>query len=306
VSALVTALALALAVTPVALAQPTLSGPSVTLDRSVATLGDTIVLQIAGFRTTIVTVSLCGNEGRRGSADCNMVASKGLKLAGDGSPLASEFGVARPPSPCPCIVRVSSTLNDEIAVAPITINGVPTSSPVDPPVLADALAVTVSASGTGHGMLDRLRSDLGGPATYSVKVRVTNRSTVTLHHVVLSLSMGRGSSDSAVAVPIGDPGVIEPGQTWQQVVPARVAAPSFGEMHWHATASGAGPAVSADSSSRHRPTLLIVVVVVLVVDLFVLLTRWRLRRWRRRSEVDAAASVPPSVIDVAGREAVIA
>ena len=65
-AALVAASLVAFATT--AHATPSTSGPAVSLDRTVVADGERVVLTIDGFDTLHVTISVCGNEARRGSA----------------------------------------------------------------------------------------------------------------------------------------------------------------------------------------------------------------------------------------------
>ena len=74
---------------------------------------------------------MCGNLAKRGSTDCNMPASQGVRLYHvDDSPLTA-FVVSAPPGTCPCVIRASSDTG-EVAYAPIEIRGVPTGPVVDP------------------------------------------------------------------------------------------------------------------------------------------------------------------------------
>ena len=109
-----------------------LVGPHAELDRTNVEVDDRVIVTIDGFEARVVTLSVCGNEGRRGSADCNMVASKGLRLDGDGTATTAQFGISAPPVPCPCIVRVASRNADEVSVVPIKISGHPTGEVQDP------------------------------------------------------------------------------------------------------------------------------------------------------------------------------
>ena len=56
------------------------NGPTITVDRPSIKAGDRVLVTLDGFEGTAVTISVCGNEARRGSADCNLTASEGLGL----------------------------------------------------------------------------------------------------------------------------------------------------------------------------------------------------------------------------------
>ena len=246
-----------------------------------------------GFRALNVTISVCGNEARRGSEDCNMFASEGLKLDTDGTSTLIGIPVAEPPEPCPCVIRVSSRLNDEIATTPIVIIDHPVAPVVDGPTVKDPLEVTIEAVPAPPGVFERARSSIGGPTLYRVKVTVKNRSTVPYRQIALAGTAVRGN-DQLAALPLTDAGEIKPGQTWEQIVTTEVPGPSLGSIEWRVTVSGAGPTVSATDSTRQRPVLLIVLVMFLVIDVFVLAIRFamrrRARREARRAEKAAAAA----------------
>ncbi|CAB4886736.1 unannotated protein [freshwater metagenome] len=276
---------------PVAFAQPMVqsggvtSGPVVTSDKTEINPGEFVVLTIEGFTASFVTISVCGNEARRGSADCNMVASEGMRLSLDHTPTRSQIPVAAPPVGCPCVIRVSNRTNDEIAVVPITLIGHPDAPVVNGPTINNALAVSISARAASGGLLSGLRPSLGGPTTYEVTVTVKNRSTVALNQVRLSGSAGRSSTDSLAVLALDNPGEIAPGQTWQQIVSAVVPAPSFGSVEWRVAASGAGPTISATDITHHRPLLLLLLTMLLVVIVFMLAMRYRIRRRAGRGAV---------------------
>ena len=267
---------------PSAYATGTTTGPVVTLDRTEVNPGDQIGLTIDGFSVSSVTISVCGNEARRGSSDCNMSASEGQRLNPDGTPTPADMPVAEPPVDCPCVIRVSDRSNSEVAVTPIIIIGHAVGPVVDPPGLGTPLVVSISAQPAARGLFELIRPSLGGPATYDVTVTVKNTSTAPFSSVRVSGSAGRNPSDNLVTLTLSDPGLIGPGQTWQEVVPAVLPAPSFGTVQWRVVVAGAGPTVRATESTHYRPVLLIVLALLLVADIFMLITRRLVRRRRER------------------------
>ena len=268
---------------PVA-AQSDTSGPIVSLDRAEAAPGDAVIVTVSGFDARPVTISVCGNEARRGSVDCDMRGSRARETQPDG-PIGTDLTVGAPPTPCPCIVRVSTQDNRMIAVAPIVIIGHPVAevvgaSPADQPLITDIVAEPDST-----GVSDQLRSSLGGSTTYAVTVRVTNTATFEIADVAVAATFTRGRFDDTRNIDLPNPGPLAPGQTWEEIVSVDVPALTFGDVEWSATASGQGPAVTATDSTSSRPVLLYVLVTILVIDLTILL--WRVvARARRRDEGD--------------------
>ena len=282
VSAIIAAVAFT-GVGSVALAQTDVSGPTVALDRYELTPGELVSLTIDGFQTDFVTMTFCGNDGRRGSVDCNMQASLAREINPDGAPTLSDIRVAAPPAPCPCIIRVSSQDNQEIAVASVTIVGHPVGPVVQAPTSSQPLTVAIAAEAARQGFRDELRSSLGGATTWEVTVQVKNQGTFTIDNVGVSSTVTRLRYDDVRTIDIPSAGQLEAGETWEQVIQVDMPALTFGEVEWAATASGAGPSVSATDSTSSRPFLLIVLAIVLIVDLLVLTVRLIARVRRRRA-----------------------
>ena len=270
----------------VALAQTDVSGPTVALDRYELTPGELVSLTIDGFQTGFVTMTFCGNDGRRGSVDCNMQASLAREINPDGTPTLSDIRVAAPPTPCPCIIRVSSRDNQEIAVASVAIVGHPVSEVVEPSAPGQPLTVAIAAEPAPEGFRDELRSSLGGATLYDVTVQVKNQGTFAIDNVGVSSIFMRLNYDDVRTIDIPSAGQLEPGATWEQVVQVEMPALTFGDVEWQATASGAGPSVSATDSTSSRPVLLIVLAIILVVDILLLTWRFIARLRKRRAPAD--------------------
>lgn len=274
-------------------------GPEVTVDRSEVDPSGRVVLTIDGFEAGAVTISVCGNEANRGSADCNMVASRGLRLNRDGSPTTVAMPVAEPPVACPCVLRVSSPNNDEVAIVPIALTGHPVEPVVGSPELGQALAVSVSAEAASGNLLGRLRSSLGGPTAYDMTVTVRNGSTAALSRVAVTASVGRGGDDDLVTIEIPTVGRLGPGETWQHVVRVELPAPVLGGVTWRASASGAGPAAAAEQTTRHVPVLLFALTVVFAGDVVALASR-QITRARRRKVTNVPSATGGEALAPAG------
>jgi hypothetical protein len=288
------AIALAAVVGSDALAQPVLTGPTVALDKSEAAVGDTVRVSVSGFDASYVTVSLCGNEARRGSSDCNMIGSVSVEVHHDGTETWTVLPVTTPPFGCPCAIRVFSSLNDEVGITPFTVTG----HPVEPvqggrDLNQPLVAVTVSAEAAPDGMVESMRSSLGGPATYAVTVSVKNLTTDELSKVALSGSVGRDALDEVALLELIDPGHIGPGQTSTQTVNVKLPSPTYGTFVWRATATGAGPAVTTTSEMRPRPWLLILAILALVAIVAVLIIRFLIHRRAKRDAARAKVTPMP-------------
>jgi hypothetical protein len=277
-----------------------ISGPRVSSSKREVEPGGRTVLTIDGFdNSRYVQISICGNEARRGSADCNMSASEGVEVSND-KPLTIEMPVAAPPVDCPCVVRVVGQDSNEVAVTPIVVTGHPVGPTVDPPAIGDVVAASITAKQVFTGALDAVRSDLGGRTAYEVTVKVKNLATTPLKQVIVSASAGGSANDdSLVSIPFDDPGLIGVGQTWEQTVTVTVPAPAFGTTEWKVAVSGAGPTVIATSTTHHRPVMLIVLAMILVFIIWLLFVRWRTRR-RAAREAAAAKAAKDAARDADG------
>ena len=260
-------------------AAPSVTGPVVKLNHTEVAPGDLLLATIDGFKAQTVTIATCGNEARRGSADCDMIDSKGVRIQDTGSPTVTKVGVFAPPVGCPCVIRVSSQSNDEVVLVPITLIGHPIEPLVGGPSLDEPLvSMTLTAREKPRGLVDWARSSLGGQVTYEVTLTVKNLSTGPLRQVHLFGSVGRNAKDELATLMLKDPGEIGAGQTWKQVLSAEVPAPSLSTIQWQIVASRAGPLVTATSTTRHRPVLFMVLMMALVVDISLLAIRSRMRR----------------------------
>ena len=260
-------------------AAPSVTGPVVKLNHTEVAPGDLLLATIDGFKAQTVTIATCGNQARRGSADCDMIDSKGVRIQDTGSPTVTKVGVFAPPVGCPCVIRVSSQSNDEVVVVPITLIGHPIEPLVGGPSLDEPLvSMTLTAREKPRGLVDWARSSLGGQVTYEVTLTVKNLTTGPLRQVHLFGSVGRNAKDELASLTLKDPGQIDAGQTWKQVLLADVPAPSLTTIQWQVVASRAGPLVTATSTTRHRPVLFMSLMMALVVDISLLAIRSRMRR----------------------------
>jgi hypothetical protein len=267
--------------------------PTITLDRSVVHPGDRVVVQFHGWKGSSVTLTLCGNLARRGSVDCNIVASQGVPISQFTPESLTAFVVPTPPTTCPCVLRASDSTQTAVAYTPIVLIGVPTGPLVSPSDYSPLdVAVTVKRA---HGTIgDALKSSLGGATSYDVSLTLRNKSADTLTGVRPYGFGGRSRSDQARAFefpPVGDLG---PGQSWTHVVRVPTPAPDVGRFYWEVSVSGAGPTVHSESVTRATPLLLVAIVVLIVVDLAVMLVRRITRRGRKsRTIVDGEFAGSP-------------
>jgi len=267
------------------------TGPRVTLDVAQGAIGEPVWITVSGFDTSWVTISFCGNEARRGSPDCNMLASEGAEVAIE-TPLVRQLFIAEPPMPCPCVVRVADRTNTIVANATLDILGHPTGKVVggyEAP--GGGIAVSVRAVPVSSTAMSWLRGELGGESEYDVTVRVRNDSVVELSNLRLAGSAGRSAENDLLELPLDDPGTLAAGETWEQTIRTTAPPASFDNLEWRVFVSGVGPTVVASDSTSRSPRLLAVLAVSFVVLIGAVLVRWRVRVHYRRSLAVSGSTV---------------
>lgn len=216
----------ALAFTPL-LASPAHAAPAIDLDRTTVKPGQTVTVRLSGFPPGNLLVELCGNEARRGTADC-AVASSASTYAGEGRTTAVILNVAKPPVGCPCVIAVRPVTGGAPRTVPIKVSGVPTLAASERPAATSTggtrrLSAT-SVSVRGGGFTDGW---LGGGAGRTLRVTLRNEGTTALTDLPLSLALGRGPepADLVTAPALGS---LNPGQERTYDIPFSLTAPAFG------------------------------------------------------------------------------
>jgi hypothetical protein len=293
VVALLVAVGLANVVPVLAQESKVTQGPSLGLDRMSVHSGEKVIVTFTGWAGRLVTLSVCGNLAKRGSADCNMQASQGVRLYHvDNTPITS-FVVSAPPVSCPCVIRATSDAGED-AYAPIEITDIATGPVVDPFSGDPPLDVKLEETNLPAGFFGAIRSGLGGPTDHQVEVTVRNASTESFSHVTLHGFVGRDANTPLDEFDL-DVGEIGQGETWTGTAVVTVPAPAIGEYEWRVTASGAGPVSTAGASTRSVPWLLVLLVLILVGDLVAVVVR---AVQRRRARTEAIALTGPVDADV--------
>jgi hypothetical protein len=267
-------------------------GPTISLDRARVAPGDQVVVTAENFASPRLTVVVCGNEGRRGSADCDMPAGKGTETT-PGEVRRVAIDVTAPPAPCPCVVRVVGSDGSEFALAPLVVEGHPVADVVDGASLEGLIDTTLDVVESPDHLLDAARSSLGGATRFRVTVSVRNRSTETLTAGRVTGDARKGDEVAAV-LDFGVPGPIPPGQTWRRSIEVVVGAVSIGEVQWQVVTSGAGPSTTTSVVSERRPWLLFGAAVTVLACFTALIARLLVRR---RAEAEPENSRPGEAVD---------
>ncbi|GAA0811246.1 class E sortase [Spirilliplanes yamanashiensis] len=226
--------------------------PAVAVSVRTARLGETVTARLTGWPAGVVTVALCGNEARGGSADCAVAASSAAGVpAGGGASVALRL--AAPPVGCPCVVRAATATGAVTATAAIDVEDVPDNATVS--------LTRPGAGGTRTLAVDAVRVSgrwslgalLGGPADRTLRVQLRNTGTAAVVPE-LSLDLGRaagGASPAPVRV-----AALQPGEARAVEVPFTVAAPAVGAYDLAGRVDGADATVTFAARTSAWPWLL--------------------------------------------------
>lgn len=275
-----TAAALVLCGPTAAQGQPGSPGsPVIALDRSQLVVGQRVVVTLTGWKARNVTLAVCGNLARRGSGDCNMVASQAVRLTHSPAPTITELVIFAPPVTCPCVVRGSSAMQEEVFHAPVDIAGVAMGAVVGPSS-EPPIEVSAKVDPAGSGVLEAVRSTLGGASAYRVTVTVRNLSAETIPAIALTGAAGRDRSSTSVSFDFPSPGPLAPGKTWNHQLDVTVPAPVLGPVLWRVLVSGAGQPATAEAVSSRMPIGLLILAAVFLTDIVAIVWRFIARRRR--------------------------
>lgn len=257
--------------------------PAITVDRTGTAAGETVLVQGTGWDGTgLVYVELCGNAGRGGSRSCDQ---SGATLAGVST--TGTFGAtitaAKPPVPCPCVVKATSQTNQSVATASLAVQDV---AVVDLDAQTEMTTVERAveiSSITLHGS-GPWTTWFGAGASRTLSFTIENVGDVAVHDPPLTVAVGKGSPPGGV-VRAPDVGSIEAGESVDVEIPVTFDALSFGRHSAMVKVDGfATPAVATAHTSTY-PWGLIAIGLVLL-QLVLLYIRNRARRRFERHLID--------------------
>ncbi|MSY12079.1 MAG: hypothetical protein F2934_10290 [Actinobacteria bacterium] len=270
-------------------------GPSVSLVVKEIAVGSTVSIRLSDFTAKVLTVTVCGNEGRRGSVDCNVPDAKTVEVPSDSKVFLADFIVTKPPAPCPCIIQAASDRFDEVAVAAFTLLGHPIAPVVDSGKGIIPLQVSIVAEPADDGLWARARTSLAGATWYDVTVILQNTSASVLQGAAIAVEVGRNTEDSIRDVAFPKIDDIGPRGTWRETVRLRLSSPVYGTYVWRATTTAFGLSTTATTTTKNQPTLFVVLAGIFglaVLTLVVRLTFHLVRRLLRRRKRPAIVSPP--------------
>ncbi|MFI6514259.1 hypothetical protein ACIBF1_01705 [Spirillospora sp. NPDC050679] len=199
------------------------AAPRVELDRSAVKAGQTLTVKLTGWAAGNVVVELCGNEARRGTADCAVGTSATTFVQAEKTATVM-LNVAKPPIGCPCVVAVRPVAGGAPVTAPVKVAGMATLPSPELGAVAGSRRITVlKVSVDGSGAAEQF----GGPARRTLRFTVRNDGATAVTDPPLSLAAGRGADPTSIvdAPPLG---TLAPGEERSYQVPFTLGAPAFG------------------------------------------------------------------------------
>jgi hypothetical protein len=204
--------------------------------------GDHVLVESAGWPAfTQVQGVVCGDLGVGGSTACDQSAGQ-LGAADAAGRLRLDMVVGTPPSPCPCIVRVTSYVGPALTLdLPFTVTGHPTGTPPTP-VAPEA---DVVVSGVKFVPEPGIAPLFGAAQDGKLVVTLLNRGNKAAENPSLLIGAGKSADVEPSGLTTTEV-VIDPLQTAEVSVDAKLPVGAFGTYYLAATtASGEGPVLSA-------------------------------------------------------------
>ncbi|WP_051108858.1 hypothetical protein [Actinomadura flavalba] len=261
----------------------------VTLDRTTVRPGETVTVRLTGWAAGNVVVEVCGNEARRGTADC-AVATSATTFVQAKKTASVLLTVAKPPIACPCVVAARPVTGGDPVTAPLKIAGMDRLSSPETGALADSRKLTVTRVSVAGG---GLAPWVGGSAARTLRFTVRNDGRATLTDPPLSLAVGRGA-DPTTIVPAQPLGTLAAGEERAYEIPFTIAAPTFGRYSVRGEITTLDEPIAFTAHTSSYPWAL-----PLAGALLVLLSLVRaLRRPARPPVIPADAPTPDRVISM--------
>ena len=219
---------------------------------------------------------LCGDLAVGGSSSCDLAGA--VTVAADARGRAvHQLTVAKPPRPCPCVVRVSTFTGEAVATnVPFTVRGHVVGVPPEPDQASSDLRVE-RVRVTNNSSF-RSSWGMGGSAT--VTVTVANRGDAPVAVPDLEYGFGRDARALGQRYPMA--AEVPAGGTRQVSFDVDLPWMGLGDQYAHVQFEGGVGGVRSDSTALH-PFALVGVVGGLVLALGVLLLRGLLRERRGRA-----------------------
>ena len=262
-------------------------GGSVELNSTVLTPGQRVrITGTGGGAGTGVTATLCGATAVTPSTDCASTTSVNM-VSGSGGELLGWMVATLPPTPCPCVVRVTDNTGDYQQKIPVQVVGAAT-APVPPPTTAPHPDFEITDMQVIGGIT--LSSAFGGSADRTLKFRLVNPGPLPWTPLVLG-RWGKGSKTTNV-INMPPVGAVGAGQSTEVVAEFSLPALSVGHYTVKVMVQVVGfqGESTAKVSTSTWPFGLLIVALILLELIVMGITR-KVRR-RRRARAAARQTAP--------------
>jgi hypothetical protein len=236
--------------------------PTVVLAQPSGSPGDLVDATLEHWPTGLVTVSVCGNEARRGSQDCDLRSAFSVNMPAGGD-MRIRVSLVRPPGSCPCVVRAATTTNATVRLAPIVLNGVPAGAAPPPAavsVAADGLAVHARVlDGTSSWT-----SVFGAATSRTLRLTIDNRGVSDTPPLRIIGGVGRdATSGEGFASRLIPP--LAGGEHRTVTIPVEMSVPAFGDYVVFGTIYGLDAPVTFRADTDNDPWALELAIPVLLL-----------------------------------------
>ena len=229
--------------------------------------GATVEVRSAGWAPRVqLQAVLCGDLAVGGSSTCDLAGAVTVATDARGRAV-HQLTVAKPPRPCPCVVRVSTFTGEAVATnVPFTVRGHAVGAPPEPdPASSDLRVERVRVRNNSSF---RSAWGMGGSAT--VTVTVANRGDAPAPAPDLEYGFGREARALGQVHPMKVE--VPPGGTRQVSFDVELPRMGFGDQYAHVQFEGGAGGVRSDSTALH-PFALVVAAGGLVLAVGLLLLR---------------------------------
>lgn len=245
--------------------------PTVSIDRTGTAAGEEMAITGTGWRPgAVLIVELCGQGGLDGSTDCDVARQRTAGVSAEGR-FSTPLRAGVPPTPCPCVVKVTDQESHISATAPIAVQGVPTVPIVEAEAPVRAISITDAVVSGGSWT-----EWFGAASPRTLELTLQNTGDVTITDPGLTVTWGRGNRPTGfVAVDAVE--AMTPGETLIVTVTLPREALSIGRF----TAVAELPGLGDEARAEVRDTIVpwgLVALALVVLQLLLLAVRNRLRR----------------------------
>jgi hypothetical protein len=261
--------------------------PAAALDRGVARPGESVEVTGTSWPDgSVVQAQLCGNEALNGSVDCDRANALTVGVGSDGL-FSIQLPVTEPPTPCPCVVLVTSPdLIGTVLRLPLEISGVP----VAPPKHDQSTLPVFSLTNLRVAKHQPLSALFGAGHDRTVVMTVENLGATPIESLPITVTDADAPEE---VIADGELKNLEPGDSTEVRLDFPVRALAHGTTTLNVTVDQSGKALAATTSFSTFPWLLAAVAFLVLLTGLLAWGAHR-RRQRRRDDVVEAIAQPQS------------